>query len=194
MSKKAIKFPFDLPDALEYFFVEVPPKIAQVMANGEAEEQNAIALIAPKLIQNDDQLWGFDIVRRYGLTFKERVKLEKLMAIDREAMGEAIRLFQRIAEETGKTLEEIQEAARSGDLATDMETYGDYIEDFVDIEARTTQTDVYLAEATTLMQRAFSNWTLEHTQALHPRILEQVTACMDAENYGEDEETDEGEA
>lgn len=180
---KTISFPFELPSVADPFFVDVPPKIAAVMNAGNAEEKQAIALIAPKLEQKDNR-WGFLLPRKFGLTMAERTALQKASEIDRETTKKSLKLLKKIQEDTGKSINDIQaEMAKLGANAEFPEWFMPFIEECLEFEqAFSSKPPIAVFEANIYIQRLIPSFTVSHTLALHPRILEQVMTFREEEN------------
>lgn len=173
MPKKTVAFPFELPKAPEPFFLEIDPTIAAIMNSGTVDEQNAIAAIAPHLTRRDET-WGVKLPRKFGFNLPERTALIESQKMDRETTKASIKLFQKIARETEKTIEEIQAAAQAVETGESVEWFLPFAEEMMALGERMEQTPLPIIECTILMQRTVPSWTKSNTQALHPKILEKL--------------------
>lgn len=185
---KPVTFPFELPKAPEPFFVEIDPLIASLMNNGSADEQKAIALIAPTLTQ-DGEVWGLNLPRRYGFNLAERTALVESQQADRETMKVSLKVFQEISKESGKSIKEIELAAQGTESGEGLDWFLPYADKMLDIEAAIKTTPVAMVECTLFIQRIIPKWATSNTMALHPKILQQLFDFRQ-EEQGEIEKTE----
>jgi hypothetical protein len=186
----SVAFPFELPNAPEPFFVEIPPILCSVMNSGSVAEKKAIALIAPHLIQFEGE-WGVQLPMRFGFSLAERTELIESQKIDRETMKATLKIFSEIAAETGKTLEEIQLAAQKAESGEGVEWFLPYAERLLSIDMATTPASI--VECTLFMKRLIPKWATSNTLALHPKILSKLFDMRESEQ-GDIEDLTVGEA
>ncbi len=180
---KKIEFPFDLPKAPESFFIAVPPVICKLMCEGTTEEQSTISLIAPKLEQKGDE-WGLLIPRHFGFSAPEMQQIKANAQTERDMSLRSLRVLKTIADETGKETGEIFAEAsklKDGDFSQAPDWLLKYGEQLIDAQAPMDR-DFGREKATLYLQRVMPNWTRDNTDALHPRILEQVYKFDDLES------------
>jgi hypothetical protein len=175
-----VRAPFDLPKVAPRFKVFIEPRIAAVMElsdedQGSEIERESIYLIYPLLIESDGE-WCFTLPHHYGLKDRERKFVEKSFNTQLEFQARSLEFVSKIAQETGRKFEEIQKALQQDpNKLIDDPVYAPYVTDFVQLLAeQQAETPYSLCVATAHMQRVVSEWTIKHTQALHPKIYDQL--------------------
>jgi hypothetical protein len=175
-----VKSPFDLPAIKSNFFVEVPPLAAALMERSDEEggslaERQAIWQIYG-LIEKDAQ--GFNLPHQYGLSYPERKLTQASQDAQLNFQLRSLELVERIAKETGVDKEAIgQMAAEDPQSFAADERFTAYTPALLQLQAASNQGIDHGRAVTTAYMRLrlkLSEWTLEHSEALHDLIYSQI--------------------
>jgi hypothetical protein len=177
-----ITAPFDLPQVASRYKIQVDPRIAAVMEladidHGSEIERQSIHLIYPFLQQLSPSCWTFSIPHHYGLKVSERKFVEKAFATQLEFQARSLELISKIAQDTGLKVAEIAATlqADTGNLINDP-MFAPYAADFVRLmQEQEADVPYELCVATAHLRRVIGEeWGIQHTEALHPAIYNQV--------------------
>lgn len=181
------RLPFDLPASV-YHTIVIAPEIAGVMAIGTADEVTALDAIVTHWEGNrtTHPEFGVRILRKYGFSAPETKQQKDNSAVLRKSAIESMDLFKKIATETERPLDEVQEdVARSRRDGVTAEYLMPFVEDFLKIaNPETDGIEPTVKIHTTLIQRAIPAWTDALTQALHPDIIESLNDLLQLEYDG----------
>lgn len=181
------RLPFDLPANI-YHTIVIAPEIAGVMAIGSTDEVAALDAIVTHWESNKvaHPEFGIRILRKFGFSAPESKQQKDNSAALRRSAIESMELFKKIATETERPLDEVQEdVARAKREGITAEYLMPFVEDFLKISnPENDGADPTVKIHTTLIQRAIPTWKDTLTEALHPDIIESLNDLLQLEYDG----------
>lgn len=180
-STNKVRAPFDLPPVAVRFPIYVQPRIAAVMElpdedQGSEVERDAIHLIYSVLKQDGGGKWCFTIPHHYGLKDRERQYTESSFGADTELQARTYELIAKISDETKIPVAVlINQAQNDPQGFSQREEIAPYVAELLRISSDKLKPVPYeRLVATAHMRRVIPAWQLEHTNALHEAIYEQL--------------------
>lgn len=145
------------------------------MAEGEDEERESIALLAPKIEAiPDGEGYGFSLPIYYGPLLSERKFLEKAEKAERAHERKTLELLKKVAAETNHSLVELATAHDNGDMSAYVEDFAPYMMEFQELEDGNPVKNRKVVAITGYMRRIVPSWQIAHTEALHESILNEL--------------------